>query len=197
MSWWQDQLQEYLQPSATAVRPRGSSSRQASVLVLFTEHDHNPEIIFTLRAAHLSNHPGEVAFPGGMWEPGDETLLDTGLRESYEEIGLPPSVVKLLGSCQPRSTIAGIQVTPFVGMIPADVELTPNPAELDAIFRVPLAAFRAGIQTRTDFFTHGGRSYHVPAYHHQGYEIWGFTAAVTSELLLVLDETCDEPSLTQ
>src|SRR5690554_3228209 len=196
MSWWQDQLQQYLQPSATAICPRGSPPRQASVLVLFTEHDDNPEIIFTLRAAHLSNHPGEVAFPGGMWEPGDASLLDTALRESHEEIGLRPSFVKLLGSCEPRTTYAGVRVTPFVGVIPAGVELSPQPAELDAIFNVPLAAFRAGIQTRTDFFNHGDKSYHVPAYLHQGYEIWGLTAAITSELLLVLSENCNESSFT-
>lgn len=196
MSWWQGQLQEYLQPNAAAGRQTGSFLKQASVLVLFTEHHDNPEIIFTLRAAHLSNHPGEVAFPGGMWEPGDTSLLDTALRESHEEIGLSPSFVKLLGSCEPRTTYAGVRVTPFVGVIPADVELNPQLAELDAIFHVPLAAFRAGIQTRTDFFTNGGRSYHVPAYHHQGYEIWGLTAAITSELLVVLSETCNESSLT-
>lgn len=188
MSWWQGQLQEYLQPNAAAGRQTGSFLKQASVLVLFTEHDNDPEIIFTLRAGHLSSHPGEVAFPGGMWEPGDGSLLDTALRESHEEIGLRPSFVKLLGSCEPRTTYAGVRVTPFVGVIPAGVELSPQPAELEAIFNVPLAAFRSGIQTRTDFFTHGGKSYHVPAYHHQGYEIWGLTAAITSELLLVLSE---------
>src|SRR5690606_3849601 len=139
--------------------------------------------------------PGEVAFPGGMWEPGDTSLLDTALRESHEEIDLLPSFVKLLGSCEPRSTIAGIRVTPFVGVIPGDVELTPNPAELDAIFRVPLAAFRAGIQTRTDICSYAGRSYRIPAYHQQGYELWGFTAALTTELLMVLGQTCDESSL--
>ena len=187
---WQ-YLQNYLQPNHSLTQQVGLYPAQASVMVLFTDAE-NPEMIFTLRAQHLTNHPGEVAFPGGMWETGDSTLLDTALRESHEEIGLSPAAVKLLGACKPRATRAGVRVTPFVGLIDPAIELVPSPDELDAVFRVPLSAFRAGIQTRTDIFSHAGKSWRVPAYQHEGYEIWGFTAALTQEIITAVLNATDE-----
>lgn len=182
---WQ-YLQAYLQPNETQAYQAGSFPAQASVLVLLTNDDANPELIFTLRAQHLSSHPGEVSFPGGMWEPQDVTLVDTALRESYEEVGVLPEAVTLLGACRPRSTRAGIRVTPFVGVIDVDTVFVPNPAELDAIFRVPLAAFVAGIQTRTDVFSYADKCFSVPVYQYLEYEIWGFTAAITNEIIAAI-----------
>lgn len=183
---WQP-LQAYLQPNTILAQQPGRFPSQASVLVLLTDDETNPEIIFTLRAQHLTSHPGEVAFPGGMWELGDMTLLDTALRESHEEIALPPHSVQILGACRSRSTRAGVKVTPFVGVIAADTQLTANHAELDEIFRVPMAAFYGNtLQVRTDIFVHAGRNYHVPAYFYQGREIWGFTAALTQEITAVM-----------
>lgn len=183
---WQP-LQVYLQPNNSLVQQSGRFPSQASVLVLLTDDETNPEIIFTLRAHHLSSHPGEVAFPGGMWEPSDETLLDTALRESHEEVALSPHSVRILGACRSRSTRAGVKVTPFVGVIAADTQLTANRAELEEIFRVPMAAFYGNtLQIRTDNFVHAGRNYRVPAYFYQGREIWGFTAALTQEIMAVM-----------
>ncbi len=194
---WQN-LHTFLQPNKTSAYQVGAFPSQAAVLVLFTDDPHHPEMVFTQRARHLKNHPGEVSFPGGMWELGDKSLRDTALRETEEEIGLAPAQVKLLGACARRATGAGIQVTPFVGVMPTATELTPNLGELDAIFRVPIAAFHGGgIQTRTDFFAHGGRSYHVPAYLHQGYEIWGFTAALTTEIITALINPHSQPVFPQ
>lgn len=187
---WQ-YLKNHLQPNHSLTQQVGLYPAQASVMVLFTDAE-NPEMIFTLRAQHLTNHPGEVAFPGGMWEAGDSTLLDTALRESHEEIGLSPAAVKLLGACKPRATRAGVRVTPFVGVIDPHIELVPSPDELDAVFRVPLSAFRTGIQTRTDIFSHAGKSWRVPAYQHEGYEIWGFTAALTQEIITAVLNATDE-----
>lgn len=187
---WQ-YLQNYLQPNHALTQQVGFFPAQAAVMMLFTDTA-NSELIFTLRAQHLKNHPGEVAFPGGMWEAEDKTLLDTALRESHEEIGLPAAAVKVLGACKPRATRAGVRVTPFVGVIHPDVELTPSPDELDAVFRVPLSAFRSGIQTRTDVFSFAGKSWRIPAYHHQGYEIWGFTAALTNEIITAVLNATDE-----
>lgn len=194
---WQD-LEVFLRPNSALVEQSGSFPAQASVMVLFTDDHHSPEIIFTLRAQHLSNHPGEVAFPGGMWEAHDTTLLATALRETHEEIGLAPLAVEVLGACRPRATRAGVRVTPFVGIVATDAELVANRAELDAVFRVPLAAFHSGmIQTRTDIFSHAGQSFRVPAYVHQGYEIWGFTAALTNEIISAIVAESGEITLIQ
>src|SRR5690606_13022760 len=102
-------LQAYLQPNDALIDQCGPFPRQASVLMLFTDDPHNSEIVFTLRAKHLSKHPGEVAFPGGMWEPQDASLLATALRESNEEVGLDAKAVTLLGACSPRATRAGVR----------------------------------------------------------------------------------------
>lgn len=161
----------------------GVFPRQAAVMVLITDHPTHPELIYTLRAKHLRDHPGEVAFPGGKWEPQDRNLLVTALRETHEEIALPPAQVRILGAINPRSTFAGTKVTPFVGLVSHTVRMVADPNELDSIFRVPLNWFSAENRLRVDEFSFAGMTYRVPAYGYQDYEIWGFTAAVTQEIL--------------
>ncbi len=158
---------------------------QAAVLVLISRGD-NPSVLFTKRAAHLRNHPGEVCFPGGMWEPGDASLLMTAQRETLEEIGLPAGQIQLLGALPQFHTRAGTAVTPFVATFDASFPLQPSPHELDAIFMVPITEFKS-LQVRIDYVERQGRGQQVPVYHYQGYEIWGFTAAVTAELLLLVE----------
>jgi len=174
--WLQSRLLDH------SLSPQGQFPLQASVLALFTR-EADPSLIFTLRSRHLNSHAGEVSFPGGKWEPGDKTLRDTALRETREEIGLPAEAITMLGACRPRATRAGIMVTPFVGLIDSANDLIPCPAELEAVFQVPLSDFRRGIQIRTDVIPRGDRVYRVPAYQYLNYEIWGFTAALTCELL--------------
>lgn len=158
---------------------------QAAVLVLISRGD-NPAVLFTKRAAHLRQHPGEVCFPGGMWEAGDADLFVTAQRETYEEIGLPPSEIHLLGRLPVAHTRRGTPVTPFVASFNADAPLLLSPDELDSAFLVPLKVFSEGIQVREDSFERDGKVFSVPAYHFEGYEIWGFTAAVTAQLLGLL-----------
>ncbi|WP_084618375.1 NUDIX hydrolase [Cellvibrio sp. OA-2007] len=158
---------------------------QAAVLVLLSRGD-NPAVLYTKRAEHLRQHPGEVCFPGGMWEPGDADLFATAQRETYEEIGLPAADIHLLGRLPQFHTRAGTPVTPFVASFNTGVPLLPSPAELDSIFCVPLRVFNDGIQVREDRFERNGRVFSVPVYHYEGYEIWGFTAAVTEQLLRLL-----------
>lgn len=159
---------------------------QAAVLILISQGN-NPSILYTKRAAHLRHHPGEVCFPGGMWESGDTDLLQTAQRETYEEIGLPISEMRVLGCLAQSHTKAGTPVTPFVASFNPDAQLFPSPDELESVFLVPLAVFDAGIQVREDRFERNGRVFHVPVYHYEGYEIWGFTAAVTAQLLSLLN----------
>jgi 8-oxo-dGTP pyrophosphatase MutT (NUDIX family) len=159
---------------------------QAAVLILITEGD-NPAILFTKRAAHLRKHPGEVCFPGGMWEPGDIDLFATALREVHEEIGLPASGIQLLGRLPQSHTHAGTPVTPFVASFDAGLPLFASPDELDSIFLVPLSVFEDGIQVREDTFERHGQMIQIPVYHYHGYEIWGFTAAVTAQLLYLVN----------
>lgn len=158
---------------------------QAAVLVLISRGD-NPAVLFTKRAEHLRQHPGEVCFPGGMWESGDTDLFATAQRETHEEIGLSATDIHLLGRLPQFHTRAGTLVTPFVASFNACAPLFPSPDELDSVFLVPLTVFNQGIQIREDSFERNGRVFKAPVYHYEGYEIWGFTAAVTAQLLRLL-----------
>ena len=178
-------IAEALEPQGDAKSFVGSFPRQAAVMVLITDAA-SPEIIFTLRSKHLNQHAGEVCFPGGKWEPQDNSLLATALRETHEEIGLSPNMVDVLGALPARATRSGAMVQPFVGKIPADCRFDLNHHELEELFSVPLAEFQRGLQVRTDIFERNGKQFRIPAYVYQGFEIWGFTAGVTSELLSLL-----------
>lgn len=142
-----------------------------------------PEIILTRRARHLSSHSGEVSFPGGKWDETDRSLAMTALRESEEEIGLPPSAVEVINVQSPHYSKHGIKVTPYVGIVPPDIPLQPNPHELDAIFSVPVEFFLEDRRTQTDVFINRGQEWWAPVYHYEGFKIWGLTARVLVEFL--------------
>ncbi len=97
----------------------------AAVLIAVTA-EREPQIILTVRAAHMRSHPGEVAFPGGRRDAADRGLVDTALRESHEEIGLDPRCVEILAAGRQRTSRFGVRVYPFVGVVPADVRLSAN-----------------------------------------------------------------------
>ncbi|MDO6513756.1 MULTISPECIES: CoA pyrophosphatase [unclassified Neptuniibacter] len=162
---------------------RFSSNRpQASVLIALTDDD-DPEVILTKRAATLSTHSGEIAFPGGKYDETDTDLLFTALREAHEEVGLQPSLVDVIGPLGQVLSKHGLQVTPWVGVVPKTVELVPNLGELDEIFSVPLSFFLADQRYSTDEIRFKGKSLYVPAWEYQGHIIWGLTAYMLVELL--------------
>ena len=123
---------------------------EAAVLVPVTNDHRNPEIVFTLRSENLSTHRGQVSFPGGRRDPEDHSLADTALRETHEEIGLPPDQVELIAPLSQVMSLHQILVTPYVGVIPGDHPLQANPAEIDSIFRVPVEFFLDDNRERTD-----------------------------------------------
>ncbi len=155
---------------------------QAAVLIPVTNTE-NPELILTRRASHLSTHSGEVALPGGKREPRDTSLQTTALRESYEEINLPPNNVNIIGQMGSVISRFGLEVTPFVGIVPGNIELTPNINELDRIFHVPLTFFLTQEALRIDQWKVENKSYNMPAYQYDDYLIWGLTAIILAEFL--------------
>ncbi len=180
-----EKLRERLQ----AHRPRRNTLRLPEAAVLLPVVDRpEPTLLFTRRANHLSTHQGQVAFPGGKREPEDADLLATALRESREEINLAPEEVELLGQLSDVISLHGLRVTPYVGLIPPDLPLTPDLAELDTIFEVPLSHFLDDQRTHTDVIRVDGRDYYVPSYqfpdtHGEDHIIWGLSAMMLVELL--------------
>ncbi|MBZ5488118.1 CoA pyrophosphatase [Halomonas aquamarina] len=143
----------------------------------------SPTLLFTRRASHLNTHSGQVAFPGGKREPEDKDLYTTALREAEEEIALDPRLVEPLGRLSDVISLHGLRVTPWVGIIPADLPLVADPGELDAIFEVPLSHFLDDQRTHTDVITVDGVAHYVPSYRVDGHVIWGLSAMMLVELL--------------
>ena len=162
---------------------------EAGILVPVTRDQVNPEIILTRRAQHMNTHKGQVAFPGGKFDQEDVTLMNTALRECHEEIGVSPDQVEIIGPLSQVVSLHGIRVTPYVGLVDSDVELTPNLDELDSIFKVPTQFFDKAEPKRRDKMTYKGMALSVPSYDYQTegeiYEIWGLSAIVLVELMNV------------
>ena len=155
---------------------------KAAVLIAITDED-NPKIIYTLRSNKVSSHQGEVAFPGGMQEESDSSLIITALRESEEEIGLPQNCVEILGSLDTMVSRFNVSVTPFVGVIPGEVELNTTSQEIEACFRVPLSFLLKDKRYRNDEVNRNGETFYMPAYKYSSYVIWGLTAMITVNFL--------------
>jgi len=155
---------------------------EAAVLIAITEEE-EPKIIYTLRSNKVSSHRGEVSFPGGMKEDSDRSLIDTSLRESEEEIGLPQDCVEIIGSLDTMVSRFNISVFPFVGIIPKEVVLNTNSDEIEACFRVPLSFLMKDERYRNDEVNRNGETFFMPAYKYSSYIIWGLTAMITVNFL--------------
>jgi len=166
----------------------------ASVLMPLVRRD-EITVLLTQRTDHLTNHPGQISFPGGRAEPHDDDAAATALREAEEEIGLDAARVEVLGSMPTYTTGTGFIVTPIVGLVKPDFVLRVDPFEVAAVFEVPLAFLmdpanhrRHAIEVagaRREFLSmpcHGADEEGRP----QHFFIWGATAAMLRNLYCLL-----------
>jgi 8-oxo-dGTP pyrophosphatase MutT (NUDIX family) len=112
---------------------------QAAVLVPVVQRPQGATVLLTERTTHLSNHSGQVAFPGGRVDPEDANITAAALREAWEEVGLSAQFIEVLGSLPTYTTVTSFIVTPVVALVQPDFELTINPYEVAHAFEVPLA----------------------------------------------------------
>ena len=164
-----------------AAPPRTDRTR-AAVLLAVTEED-EPRLVYTLRSRHMRSHAGEVSFPGGRAEQTDPGPWDTALRESHEEIGLEPGLVRRLCQLTPSVSRFGLDVTPCVGLIAPDLRLRPTSHETEQVFTVPIRALLEGEPLRVDRYQRGGLWVRMPVWKFSGNEIWGLTSMMTSQFL--------------
>jgi 8-oxo-dGTP pyrophosphatase MutT (NUDIX family) len=162
------------------VEDEEQSPNPAAVLVAITDRT-EPGLILTLRRDDLRTHAGQVAFPGGRIDAG-ETPCQAALREAHEELGLEPAKVTILGEADPYRTVTGYQVTPVVGLIPPDLSLNPNPAEVEAWFEAPLDFVLDPANQRRMSAEFRGRIRHYYQIDWQDRRIWGATAAMLVNL---------------
>ncbi|WP_435127966.1 NUDIX hydrolase [Halobaculum sp. D14] len=159
------------------------AERRAAVLAPVLERDGEPHILFTKRADHLGNHPGQMSFPGGGAESVDDSLEATALREAEEEIGLRPAEASVVGRLDDLPTVSEYVVTPFVGTVP-DREYEPSDAEVAEIAVLSVADLTdlSNYESeRRDHPHHGAVRLHF--FHVDGYTVWGATGRMLVQLL--------------
>lgn len=165
----------------------GKSCREAAVLVLLVPLEETPTVVLTLRPTHLPNHPGQISFPGGSRE-GDESLLETALREAREEIGLEEPV-EILGALSPIFIPhSGFCVYPFVARASRPPAFKTHEAEVEVLLHVPLSLLLDPATRKREHREVRGTITWIPFYSVSGYEIWGATAMILAELLALFQE---------
>lgn len=152
----------------------------AAVLIAVTDRA-EPGVLLTQRPRGMRSHPGQVAFPGGKLDPGEDAVM-AALREAEEELALPREVVRVIGTSDLYQTGTGFDVTPVLAVIPPDLPLTPNPHEVEAWFEAPLSLLldKESWTTHETFWRGAMRTYLELDY--EGFRIWGVTAAILSNL---------------
>jgi 8-oxo-dGTP pyrophosphatase MutT (NUDIX family) len=152
----------------------------AAVLVAITDRP-EPGVILTVRREHLRTHAGQIAFPGGRIDPGEDAVA-AALREAHEEILLDPGAVSVIGIGDRYRTVTDYLVTPVVGVIPPDLPLEPHEHEVADWFEVPLGFILdpANQHLRSALFQ--GRTRHYYEIDWNGRRIWGATAAMIVNL---------------
>ena len=156
--------------------------RMAAVLVpLYLDAAGDLHAVFTRRRHDLRRHAGEISFPGGRRDDG-EALIDTARREAFEEIGLPPERVDVLGALPPTATfVTNYAIYPFVGMIEAGFAWVVEQAEVDEVLELRIEDLRASRGERR--LVRKGIPFRTPTYEAGGHVIWGATARILESLL--------------
>ena len=159
--------------------------REAAVLVAITDRP-EPGVLLTLRREDMRLHAGQVAFPGGRLDPGEDAVA-AALREAWEEIGLPSHTVDLWGAADEYRTITGYAVTPILGLVPPDLDLAPHEHEVAELFEVPLSFLLDPANQQRMSGDYQGMTRHYYQIDWNGRRVWGATAAMLVNLRLRLE----------
>ena len=158
--------------------------KKAGVLILLLKEDKDAEykIVFTKRSTKLKTHSGEVSFPGGKWEEADNSLYETALRESNEEINLNIENVTKLGNLNFLLSRHKIEVNPYVGYLNKFQEFEGN-FEIEEIFTVPISFLSDSKNVTYKEFNRKDLKVYIPSWVYNGNRIWGLTAMITADFL--------------
>jgi len=154
--------------------------RPAAVLIAVTDRG-EPGVILTHRPEDMRAHPGQVAFPGGKLDPGEDAV-QAALREAHEELGINSSDVRIIGASDRFITGTGYDVTPVLALVPPDLPIVPNSAEVSAWFEAPLGYLLDPANHAHKEKEWFGRMRPYIEIEWQGHLIWGITAAIIANL---------------
>jgi 8-oxo-dGTP pyrophosphatase MutT (NUDIX family) len=165
-------------------------ARRSAVLLALFEHEGEAHLVFIRRATSLRAHSGEIAFPGGSYDQEDSSLVATALREAFEEIGLAPARVEVLGLLSPVFTVvSNFLILPVVAYLPSGLgELVTQVAEVAEVLLLPLSGLADPAIAHTEIWSNGGRSRQVYFYDYGSLRIWGATGRILNSLLTLLRE---------
>ena len=156
----------------------------SAVLLLIFREDGEYYLIFIKRTQHVNVHRGEISFPGGAYEKQDKTLLNTALRESAEEIGLPLGSVELLGELDDIATVAtGYLISPYIAAIPWPLPLKADKIETEEIIEIPISALLDENCMREGKAMINDREIDTYFYDYKDRVIWGATARILKQFL--------------
>lgn len=160
---------------------------QAAVLVPLVVRPEGLSVLLTQRTAHLHHHGGQISFPGGRMEEGDEDAYAAALRETEEEIGLSRASIDVIGRLDEYATITGFHITPVVGLLTPPLALAPDDFEVAEVFEVPLSFIMDPANHKTDSrVVPSGEKRWFYVLPYQDRYIWGATAGMLVNLQEVL-----------
>lgn len=179
-------------PAISPVERAGA--RSSAVLAPLYHHDDEVWIVLTRRSWMLRSHTGEVSFPGGRQEPGED-LWATAIRETEEEIGLHPDLVEPVGELDHLATVSsGSAIIPFVGILAGGrPELVPAEAEVDAILHVPLSELLEPENYRQERWRIAGTERPIHFFELVGDTVWGATGSMLVDLLRRITDRAHAP----
>jgi 8-oxo-dGTP pyrophosphatase MutT (NUDIX family) len=160
----------------------------AGVLVPLFIHDNEMYTIFTQRTDKVEHYKGQVSFPGGVYDTSDTTIIETALREAYEEIGIPPSAFEVLGVLNDYITPTGFRITPVVAYLSTFPKFIINQIEVSEVFIAPISFFVDNKNERIEQRLRNGILMNVFFYKYRNFTIWGATAAILHSFLHLLTE---------
>jgi len=160
----------------------------AAVLILVYEREGEVHVLFTQRTDQVEHHKGQISFPGGARNHDDNCLKTTALRETYEEIGVRPEDVQIVGRLDDIVTVSNFRVTPYVGILDAKQEypFVLNQREVAQVVQVPLASLMDERNMELEVREQYGRPVLTPAFCHNNHHIWGATAHMLHQFIELL-----------
>ncbi len=186
-----DSVLEQVRQALADYSPRhieDASAMPAAVLILVCEWDGGAHVLFTERTDQVEHHKGQVSFPGGARDEHDDSLENAALRETYEEIGVEPNDVEILGSLDDIVTTSNFKVSPYVGVLATDPDypFVLNTAEVARVVRAPLAFLMDDRNMELEVRGRAGREILTPSFRYNGHQIWGATARILCQFIELL-----------